>query len=285
MLSMSRAFESPAHTSWGEAPTDARHAPVVAPGDRGGDGLSRTGGNGHLVPSRLKIFHRGASASSLILPDGRRKQLVVGKAPLAQPESSELQQPESRSMASARSNDALPALKTMMAAIPPPPPALTRDERGALLERMAFGLEGLTRQLMAPRSWKERWLPRWLRSRPAVKENTILKWATYAVDRAADFAREGQGRNGSPAEVLELCRDWMDRRHRQGTPDERARWSWRLKDPKGMFGAAQAHLAQEAAKLGSYGSWGSGMGRSQWDTARARLDATCRVLTELAMGK
>lgn len=193
--------------------------------------------------------------------------------------------------ASARSNDALPALKTMMASIPPPPPppppppALTRDERGALLERMALGLDWLTRQLMAPRSWKERWLPRWLRSSPAVQENAILKWATYAVDRAADFAREGQGRNGYPAEILELCRDWMNRRHQQGTPNERARWSWRLKDPRGLFGAAQAHLAQEEAKLGSYWSCGSGMGRSQWDTARARLNATSRMLTVLTMGQ
>lgn len=138
MLPLSRAFESPAHTFWSEAPTDARHAsvvaPVVAPGDRGGDGLSRTGGNAHLVPSRLKIFHRGASASFLILPDGRRKQLVVGKAPLAQPESSELQEPVSRSKASARSNDALPALKAIMAAIPPPPIESIGQEKDALTE-------------------------------------------------------------------------------------------------------------------------------------------------------
>ncbi|WP_331614153.1 hypothetical protein [Roseateles sp.] len=242
----------------------------------------------NAVGPRARFFHRGTRPPFLMSDRGAKNE---GLAPLAQAESSELPEPGSPRISPARSNDAWPALKGAMASVPPPPlpqplpPALTLEETNELFNTVGLGLAELSRRLSAPRSWKERWLPRCLRTRPKPDKNAILKWAKYVGGLAVDMTAGRSDAAGCQTAILDVLRAHADDRYRLSAPSGQARWSWRLKDPKGMFGAAQAQLAQEDAKLGAFWQGQNRPNPSEWARERERLDAASRLLTAFAMGK
>lgn len=242
-----------------------------------------------IVRPRVRFFHRGTSAPIQMSDRDRpsRHRTVLqggGLAPLAEPESSELPEPGSSSIASARFNDAWPALIRMMASIPPPP-GLTPEETNELFNTVGPVLAELSRRLSAPRSWKERWLPRCLRTRPKPDKNAILKWAKYVGALAVDRTAGKSDAAACQTAILDVLHAHADDQYWKSAPSEQALWSWRLKDSKGMFGAAQAQLAQEDKKLGAFWQGQNSPNPSEWARSRALLDASSRLLTAFAMGK